>query len=170
MFDKLVDVILGFLHLFKFWIVIQPYEQAVQLRLGHYRRILSEGLHWLIPFGVDYCISEHIVPTTHSLGDESVTSQDGKSVGFHAVVTYRVSNIEKATLEVADSDHAVRDATCGEIGRVMRELTWDQMREPDLADKLTVACRKRGWRYGIEIMNVQLAGLALCRSIRIMQK
>lgn len=170
MFDKLVDVLLNFLHLFKFWIVVQPYEQAVQLRLGHYQKVLTEGLHWLIPFGVDYCISEHIVPTTHSLGDESVTSQDGKSVGFHAVVTYRISNIQKATLEVADSSHAVLDATCGEIGRVMRESTWAQMLQADLPERLTSACRKRGWRYGIEILSVQLAGLALVRSIRLMQK
>jgi regulator of protease activity HflC (stomatin/prohibitin superfamily) len=170
MFDKLVDVLLEFLHLFKFWIVCQPYEQAVLLRLGKFRRVLSSGFHWLLPFGIDYCISEHVVPTTHSLGDESVTSRDGKSVGFHAVVTYRISNIEKATLEVSDSNHAVRDATCGEIGRVMRELTWEQMLQSELPERLTAACRKRGWRYGIEILNVQLAGLALVRSIRLMQK
>jgi regulator of protease activity HflC (stomatin/prohibitin superfamily) len=170
MFDKLVDVLLEFLHLFKFWIVVEPYEQAVVTRLGRFLAVLAPGFHWLIPFGVDYCLAEHVVPTTHSLGDESVTTKDGKSVGFHAVVTYRISNIEKATLEVADSDHAVRDATCGEIGRVMRESTWEQLLQSDLPEKLTAACRKRGWRYGIEILSVQLAGLALVRSIRLMQK
>lgn len=170
MLDKLIELIIQFIELFRFWIVLQPYEEAVQVRLGHFLRVLGPGFHWKLPFGVDYIISEHVVPTTHSLGDESVTSQDGKSVGFHAVVTYRISNIQKATLEVSDSDHAVRDSTCGEIGRVMRESTWEQMLQADLPERLTSACRKRGWKYGIEILGVQLAGLALVRSIRLMQK
>lgn len=170
MFDKLVDVILGFIHLFKFWVVFQPYEAGVQIRLGTFRKILNPGFHWLLPFGIDYCVAEHTTPTTHSLGDESVTSKDGKSVGFHAIVTYRVSNIQKATLEVTDVNHAVLDATSGEIGRVMRESTWEEMLAGDLQDKLSIACRKRGWKYGIEILSIQLAGLALVRSLRIMQK
>jgi regulator of protease activity HflC (stomatin/prohibitin superfamily) len=170
MFDKLVDTLLNFLHLFKFWIVFQPYEAGVQIRLGKFRKVLEPGFHWVLPFGVDYCVAEHTTPTTHSLGDESVTSRDGKSVGFHAIVTYRVSNIQKATLEVSDVNHAVLDSTSGEIGRVMRELTWEEMLAGDLQDKLSAVCRKQGWKYGIEILRVQLAGLALVRSIRIMQK
>lgn len=168
MFDKLVDVLLEFLHLFKFWIVMNPYEKGVQLRLGRFIKVLEPGFHFLIPFGIDYCLAEHVVPTTHSLGDESVTTADGVSVGFHAVVTYKVNDIKKATLDVSDSDHAVRDATSGEIGRVMRAATWNEILAADFGDLLTAACRKRGWRYGIEILSIQLAGLAKARTIRLM--
>jgi hypothetical protein len=91
-----------------------------------------------------------------------------KSIGFHAIVTYRVNDIKKLLLGVEDGDHAVRDACSGEIGRVLREATWEEIRQPDILDKLTAAARKRGFKYGIEIMGVQLAGLTLCRSIRLM--
>lgn len=170
MLDRLIDFLIQFTELFKFWVVIHPYEAGVRLRLGKLHGVLECGLHWMIPFGVDHFIGEHIVPTTHSLGDESTTSKDGKSVGFHAVVTYKVRDIQKTLLEVDDVHHAVRDACCGEIGRVMRESTWQEMQGDEMLERLTAVCRKRGFRYGIEVMAVQLAGLAVCRSFRIMQK
>lgn len=170
MLDKLIDFLIQCIELFKFWLVLHPYEAGVRLRLGHFHEVLNEGFHWMIPFGVDTHLAEYIVPTTHSLGDESTTSKDGKSVGFHAVVTYKVRDIQKTLLEVDDVTHAIRDACCGEIGRVMRESTWEEMLAEDILEKLTAACRKRGFRYGIEVMSVQLAGISLVRSLRIMQK
>jgi regulator of protease activity HflC (stomatin/prohibitin superfamily) len=170
MLDKLIDFVIQFIELFKFWIVIEPFEAGVLLHLGKFRRILECGFHFMWPFGIDKVLTEHIVPTTHSLGDESTISKDGKSIGFHAVVTYKVRDIQKALLDVEDVQHAIRDACCGEIGRVMRDSTWIEMLGEDILEKLTAACRKRGFRYGIEVMSVQLAGIATCRSIRLMQR
>lgn len=170
MLDKLIDFLIQCIELFRFWVVIHPYEGGVLLRLGKFRKVLDCGFHWMLPFGIDKDITEHVVPTTHSLGDESTISKDGKLIGFHAVVTYKIRDIQKALLDVEDVKHAIYDACCGEIGRVMRESTWEEMLSEDILEKLTAACRKRGFRYGIEVMSVQLAGIALCRSIRLMQR
>lgn len=147
-----------------------PYEQGVLLRLGKFVKVIEPGLTWIWPFQIDSVLFEKVVPTTHSLGNESITTRDGKSVGYHAIVTYKVRDIEKALLEIDDTDHAVRDACAGEIGRVLREHDWcGIIGSATILDELTAACRKRGFRYGIEIMSVQLAGLALVKSIRLMQ-
>jgi regulator of protease activity HflC (stomatin/prohibitin superfamily) len=168
MLDRLLDFIIQFIELFKFWIVIEPFEQGVQTRLGKFVKVMEPGFHWMLPFHVDVATTEHTVPTTHSLGNESVTTADGKSVGFHAIVTYKVRDIVKAALEVEDVNHAVRDACAGEIGRVLRESTWQEVLSPDILDRLTSVCRRRGFRYGIEILSVQLAGLTLCKTLRLM--
>lgn len=170
MLEPLLDFLLSTIELFRFWIVLQPYERGVQLRLGRFKRGLDPGLYLIAPFAVDRCLVHCIAPTTHSLGDESITTRDGKSVGFHAIVTYEIADIKKALLDVEDVTHAVLDAASGEIGRVLREATWEEIQAADILDKLTRACRKRGWRYGIEITAVQLAGVALVRSIRLMSK
>jgi regulator of protease activity HflC (stomatin/prohibitin superfamily) len=167
--DRLIDFLLQFVTLFRFWVILNQYEQGVLLRLGKFVKVLEPGLTWKWPFGIDTCLEESVVPTTHTLGNESITSKDGKGVGFHAIITYRVRDIKKALLEVADTDHAVRDSCSGEIGRVLREHTWCDIVGSDILEELTSACRKRGFRYGIEIMSVQLAGLALVKSIRLMR-
>jgi regulator of protease activity HflC (stomatin/prohibitin superfamily) len=168
MLDRLLDFLIQFIELFRFWAVIKQYEAGVLLRLGKFVRTVECGIHWRIPFGVDEYITDYIVPMTYSLGNESVTTADGRSIGFHAVVTSRVRDIQKAILEIHDVDHAVRDACSGEIGRVLRESTWQEVLAPDILDRLTSACRRRGFRYGIEILSVQLAGLTLCKTLRLM--
>jgi regulator of protease activity HflC (stomatin/prohibitin superfamily) len=170
MLDKLFDFLIQFVALFKFWAVYEPFEAGVLLRLGTFIRVLEPGFHWRIPFGVDQCLSAQTVPTVHSLGDESITTTDGKNIGFHAVVTFQVRDIKKALLDVSEVTHAVLDACAGEVGRVLREASWAEVMAPDMLDKLTKACRARGFRYGIEVMQVQLAGVSLVRSIRLMQK
>lgn len=171
MFDRLVDLIIEFVHLFHFMVVLPEYEKGVQLRFGKFVRVLEPGLHFIYPFSIDEVMKEAVVPTTHSLGDEATVTKDGKTAAFHAIVTYRVHDIRKAMLDVNDTDHAVRDACAGEIGKVMRERTWEELQHSEaLLDDLTSACRKRGFRYGIEIMAVQLASLALAKNIRVMQR
>ena len=167
MFDRLIDLLVEFLDLFKFWHVVDPYEEALVLRLGKLHRHLYCGWHPIIPMGVERVFDEHVVPAVHSLGNESVTTKDGKSIGFHAIVTYRVRDIEKLLLEVENGDHAVLDACAGEVARVLRESTWDEIGQSEILDKLTAAARKRGFKFGVEIMSVQLAGMVLCRSIRL---
>lgn len=169
MFDRLVEFIIQSIELFRFWIVLDPYEQGVLLRLGKFVRVVEPGFHFIWPFRVDHVMFESVVPTTHSLGNESITTRDGRSVGFHAIITYKVHDIEKAMLKISDTDHAVRDACGGEVGRVLRDHDWcDIIGSAEILEKLTEACRKRGFKYGIEIMSVQLAGLALVKSIRLM--
>jgi regulator of protease activity HflC (stomatin/prohibitin superfamily) len=168
--DRLVDFVIQFASLFRFWVVLDPYEQGVLVRLGKFIRVVEPGLTWKWPMNIDFVHVQSVVPTTHSLGNESITTKDGKGVGFHAIVTYQIRDIKKVMLEISDTDHAVRDACTGEIGRVLRDHAWhDIIGSEEILEKLTAACRKRGFRYGIEVMSVQLAGLALVKSIRLMQ-
>jgi regulator of protease activity HflC (stomatin/prohibitin superfamily) len=169
MLDRLIDFLLSCLGLFKFWIVLAPYEQGVLVRLGKFIRVLDPGMHWVIPLNIDHVYYEHVVPRTHELRPESVTSADGKSVSFTAVITFQVRRVEKALLEVEDVGHAVVDACCGEIGRVLRSATWSEMMDESMLEKLTSACRKKAFKWGIEVIQVQLAGIAIARNIRLIQ-
>lgn len=168
MLDRLIDLLVQFIELFKFWAVVDPYEEALVLRLGKLHRHLLCGWHWVIPFGVERVLTEHIVPAVRVLENECATTKDGKSIGFRAVATYRVRDIEKVLLEVEDGNHAVVDACAGEVTRVLRESTWEEINQPEMLEKVTAAARKRGFRFGVEIMGIQFTGLTLCRSIRLM--
>ena len=169
MFDRLIDLLVGCIDLFKFWIILMPYQGGVLVRLGKFVRELEPGLHWLIPFGVDQVLTEHTVPQFISLAESGIISKDGRHIGFHPIVLYKISDIRKALLEVSEVEHAVYDACSGEIGRVLHESTFDEIIGDGILDKLTAACRKRGWRFGIEIMSVQLSGLAVVKNLRIIK-
>lgn len=166
-FDKLVDLLVSSLHLCMFWTVVQAYEQAVRFRLGHFVEVLEPGFHWRLPFAIDYVHKEHVVPRTERLASLATTTADGKSVAFDAVVTYRISDIRKAVMEVEDVRDSIADACAGVIGTSLAGATWESIRTGSISDDLTAACRKRGWKWGIEIQSVQLTGISLVRNLRL---
>jgi len=171
MIDRLVEVLLQFIELFRFWVILPPYEGGVLIRLGKFVKVLEPGLHWILPMGIDRTEHEHMVPRTHTLGDQSVTTLDGKQVGFQAVITYKVRDIKVALLEVENSEHAIQDSCAGTIGHIMAQCTWDDIvKGEEVMDKVTTACRKRGFKFGLEITSCQFATLSLVKTIRLLNK
>lgn len=167
MFDRLIDFVNQWLHALVFWHIIEPYERGLQLRMGRLVKELDPGLHWIMPFHVDTVVSENVVPRTERITGLATTTADGKSVGFDAIVTYRISDIQKAMLEVNDLKDAIADTCAGMIGTSLSNATWEQIRHGEAVDALTAACRKKGWKWGVEIQGVQLVGIALVRNLRL---
>ena len=76
----------------------------------------------------------------------ATTTRDNYSIGFDAIVTYRIADIQKALLEVSEVKDAIVDTCVGIIGTTLSEATWLDVLHGGAVDNLTAACRKRGWR------------------------
>jgi len=167
MLDKLFELLQwAFESLIPFTILF-PYERGLLLRFGLLKRELGPGFHWIIPCGFDKVLNDNVVARTERLSGLATTTVDGKSVGFDAVVTYRISNLQKALLEVDDLKDAIADSCAGAIGTFLAGATWEAIHKGNAVEALTAECRKRGWKWGVEIIQVQLAGIATVRNLRI---
>ena len=167
MFDRIFDIISEIWHELIPIILVDPYEGAVHLRMGAFKRVLEGGnWYWKIPFA-DRVVPEHVVPRTERIGGLATTTVDGKAIGFDAVITYRISDIQKATMEVSDLKDAIADSCAGIIGTELINTTWDDIVHGKTVESLTAVCRKRGWKWGVEIQQVQLTGVAPVRNLRI---
>lgn len=167
MFDRIIDIFVSSLHMLQFWTVIYAYESAVRFRFGVFHSVLEPGVHWKLPFSMDYIHKEHTVPRTHRMSSLAATTKDDKAIGFDVVVTYRINDIKKATLEVEDVRDSIMDACAGTVGSVLSGAAWAEIVTGDATDRLTAACRKRGWKWGVEIQTVQLVGVCAVRNIRL---
>lgn len=166
MLEKLIEILERVYDSLIPFYVMHVYQRGVLLRFGHFNRVLEPGFHWVIPC-VDQVMALNCVLKTHRVPGLATTTKDGRQVGFDAVVSYRVSDIQKALLEVEDVQDALIDTCAGVIGSTLADNTWDQLLHGEAIDGLTKACRARGWRYGVEILQVQLTGLALVRTVRL---
>ncbi len=155
MFDKLVDVLVLIWRALLPFVVIDPFEAGILLRLGKYRRTLKPGFHWLIPLA-EQVLQVNTVPYLHDLPAQSV----GKYV-FRAVLTYRVVNARKFLLGVEDGRSAVEDAA---LGSLARHACDDPDTHADLA--LADVCeRVRHW--GIRVERLAFADHVAARTYRL---
>lgn len=165
-FEKLIDLVVQFLELFRFCTIIDCYERGVRLRFGKFSGALEPGFHFQCPFFIDRIITENVVPKLHQLPTQSVVTRDDKQIAMGAVICYSIRSIEKAVLEVESVNHAVNDACQTAILDLILTSTWDEIRAAEFGDGLTAKCRKRAWKYGIEIESVRFCELALVRTYR----
>jgi len=167
MFDRIWEFLHSIFESLIPFVILFPYERGLLIRFGKLKRELGPGFHWCLPLHFDTVLHESVVTRTEHLAGLSTTTSDGKSVGLDAIVTYRIANIERALLEVSDLKDAIADTCAGQIGTTLAESDWASIAHGEVLDNLTAICRKRGWKYGVEILSVQLAGVALVRNFRI---
>jgi regulator of protease activity HflC (stomatin/prohibitin superfamily) len=169
MFDRLIDLFLQCIDLFRFFVVIDEFERAIVLRLGRYHKTLEPGLHFILPFNIDNALVDNVVPRTQNLGSQGLTTADGKTITLSAVVTAQIRDIRKSLLEIENVDAALMDSCYATIGDLVVAHSWETILKPEFSEVLLKACRKQAFKYGIEILRVQLSDLTPSRAIRLFQ-
>lgn len=169
MLDKLVQFLIDIIDLFRFWVVIDQYERAVQLRLGKFKRELEPGFWFQIPLHIDRTLHANVTVETAHVGPQSVTTKDGKEVVLGSVVTYHIENIRTFLLDVEGGHQVIEDSTLGTQAEYVRSKTWDELCIMNVGNELAKRVRNRAKRYGVAVDDVQLSDLTRSKSLRLIQ-
>lgn len=177
MFERLVDLVIAFIDLFRFWVVIDEFEQGIVLTLGRPREkrflglcggnVLTPGI-WLIwPFSIEHVFVDNVVPTTDQLAPQSLTTLDGISIIVSVVITWSIVDVRKITLRVESANKALQDVSYGVVGIMVENTCWDDICKGEFTKKLAKEIRSRSSKWGIKIDDVMLANKTKSRSIRL---
>lgn len=167
MFDKLFDVLVQFAGLFKPFTILTPNKKAVVCRWGKEVRQLETGFHWIWPFGVEEIFDLSMATRLAELASQALVTADGKQITAGIIITYRVHDISKALFSVWDAFSAAQDACQANFAQAVLATVYNELRTEAFADRLTVECRKQGFKYGFEIEKVRICELAPSRTIRL---
>lgn len=169
MFDRLIDTLLQFLHLFCFWFVVADYEMAVVLRFGKRHRVSGPGIHWKWPFDIERALSCCIVFDTIYIGPLSVTTKDDREIVVSGIVGFEICDIERFLLQTNGHRQVLEDSSYGAISQFIRHKTWAELRMIHLDKDLTRIVRQRAAQYGVRVKRVQVSDLTRSRSLRLIQ-
>jgi regulator of protease activity HflC (stomatin/prohibitin superfamily) len=82
-------------------VIIQPYEQGLQIRLGQYVGRMNPGFRWIVPF-VSEAIKLDLRTTVIEIPSQEVITKDNSPTNVDAIIYIRVIDPEKAYFEVAN--------------------------------------------------------------------
>src|ERR1700687_3158590 len=80
--------------------VAREYQRAVVFRLGRYTGQRGPGLFWLIPLGIENETRIDLRTVTNPIEQQETITRDSVTVKVNAVLWYRVSDPQKAVLNV----------------------------------------------------------------------
>lgn len=136
---------------------VNEYERGVKFTLGKYSKTLSPGWKIVIPVFQSVHKVDMRVKTVDVPLQESIT-RDNISVKINAVIYYKVTEAEKAVLEVENFRFAVSQLAQTSMRNIVGEVTLDELlsdRET-LSNKIKKIVDEATDPWGIKVINVDL--------------
>lgn len=165
MFDKLIDLIVTFIHDFLPIKIVDQWEKGVHLRFGKYLRVVGPGLKWKLPF-FDKIWLTPVITQTVNLKPQTVTSLDERNVVLSSIVRYHIHDVQKFLLGVMHANDVLVDTTQGIIRDIVERTTWEDL--VDLNKIVKPEVNKQVQKWGITVELVSFPDLGEIQTVRIM--
>lgn len=164
MFDKLIDLIVTFIHDILPFKIVNQWEEGVHLRNGIFIKVVKPGLVWKVPF-FDKLWVTPVITQTVNLSPQTVTSLDERSVVLSSIVRYHIVDVQKFLLGVMHANDVLVDTTQGIIRDIVEETTWSDL--VDLTNRVTPAVNNQVQKWGINVQLVSFPDLGEITTYRI---
>ena len=152
--------------LFQWWIIVQPWESGLRVRLGKHGKTLHPGIHFRIPY-FDSCYLQPIRMRMVSLAPQTIMTRDGKTVTVVLSCGYSVTDIVKLYTELHQPEATLCNMLQSECTDVIKFRKLTECHPKNI--ELTLMNRISWEKFGIKCHLVKVIGFSEVRPIRLIQ-
>lgn len=170
MFQWLNDILQRFLDLIPQPFLILPNEKGVRCNCFPWitwHTSIGPGFYLQWPLFQEI-IKVEITPQVVDLRPQSVLTSEGRSMVVSGAVRYRVTDAEKAILNVQDFDASIVALALGTIAKAVGGIGKD-VTLTDLQESVRSALAKEAAGWGLKIEQIYITDYDKVRSIRLLQ-
>lgn len=180
MLDRLIDVLLNFVDLARFWIVVGEGDRVVVYTLGRPTRLLAPGRGWLntglylkAPLGIECDITTSVREEQYTLANQTLATRDGHVVCVCGSFRYSINPQDVITWQttLGDENNAFPSAMRAAVAETIIRRPLDDLLDVDelkgLRQEILERCRRNLGRYGYKIHDFWWAERAQVRTYRL---
>lgn len=167
MLDKLIDFLIQFLDLFRFWSVLPPEQAGFVRRFGLPVRDLRPGLNFLWPFNIETTTRVDMRLWADVLPAQSLRTSDGVEFVVRMMVSYQCNDPRQFILNCYDASNNVLDVAAGALGAAFGRAEAADVDSGKVLRKVRSALSTAAKHWGIEIHRVQFADCTRASSYRL---
>lgn len=151
---------------FKIWIIVQPWESGIRVRLGKKIKRLKKGIYFKIPY-IDSVYVQEIRLRVVTMPVQTAMTLDEKTVTFSAVIGYTVEDIEKLYQTLYHPEQTIINIAMSESTEYvskanLKSISFDDV-EKNIINKINTEL------YGLNISYYKLTNFAAVRTYRLIQ-
>lgn len=148
------------------WIVIQPWEQAIRVRGGKRMATLPPGISLKIPY-LDVVHVQTVRLRISMIPMQTVTTSDGKTVTLAATFGYRIADISLLYNTLHHPEDTIRNVVQGNVAEYVQTHPLLECSPETIAtcvsDKIDLA------KYGLDADKVNIVDYAVVKTYRFLQ-
>ncbi len=149
--------------------IIFEYKRALKFRFGKYIKTLNPGFRWIIPI-VETIQTVDIRVITINIISQEVMTEDNVPCSIDGVVFFRITNPEKAVLEVEEFSFAITQLSQAALRDVCGKVELDTIlsKREEMGKNIKTIVEAETGEWGIEIMDVKIKDIQLPENMRRM--
>lgn len=160
---ELLDYILN---VFKFWIIVQPWEQAVRTRFGKNKKILYGDTHFRIPF-MDAFYVQCTRLRVANMPMQNLTTKDFKTITLNGSIGYSITNIGTLYDTMYEPESTITGIAMGAIADYIYSHTSLEINTDEVEKAVLINLNLT--KYGISVSYYKLINFAVVRTYRLIQ-
>lgn len=151
--------VLALVALFSSLRIAREYQRAVVFRLGRYVGLRGPGLFWLLPLGIENETRIDLRVVTAPIEQQETITRDSVTVKVNAVLWYRVTDPEKAVLNVEYFRAAVQQVALTSLRNVIGQHDLDEVLKA--RDQINAILRRNvsenitPWGVAVELLEMK---------------
>lgn len=151
------------------WVVVQPWERAVRVRLGKHPRLLEPGLHPRIPYADEVTVVNTRLRVA-AVATQTVTTRDGKALTIGGNVGFRIAQPLEALNALQSPESTVAALAQREASTFISQREWADLAGPLVERAVLDALRAFAVGKGITFDFVSCVDFAVVRTYRLLQE
>ena len=138
-------------------VIVQPYEQALQIRLGKYIGRLNPGFRWVIPF-ITEIIKVDLRTQVMDVPKQEVITKDNSPTNVDAIVYVKVIDPEKSYFEVSNYRMATVALAQTSLRGIIGDLELDEVlyNRELINNKLRDILDRETDQWGVKVERVEI--------------
>ncbi|MGH7410079.1 MAG: SPFH domain-containing protein [Candidatus Methylomirabilis sp.] len=195
--EKLVDFLLSFIKVLRFWIILNENQHGIVWRLGRWQRLDPEKLRerwpraptWVLtrlarsangyPIGPGLTLKlfawdrEFVVPSraqTNNLRVQSITTKNGIKLQVSCVYKFEIADPLKYFMEVSETeDSFLDDLVYGALADEMLDSEWP-FDFKEMKQRVLASVRNESKPFGFKIKSFRFENLIQANALRLLRE
>ena len=137
--------------------IVQPYEQAVYMRLGKFVRILNQGLNFVIPL-INQVVKMDLRTEVLDVPKQEVITKDNSPVNVDAIIYIKVTDPKNAFFEVTNYRLATVNLAQTTLRSVIGQMELDEIlsSRENINIQLRDTLDENTDKWGVRVENVEI--------------
>ena len=148
------------------WTIVNPWQQALRVRLGKRVTRLGPGIHWKLPF-VHSIFAQSVRRRIVALNTQTITTKDWKTATLSASMAYEIVDLELLYRKIHHAEDTLVRLGMAALAGVVRDRISSDCDQAAIERAATGILDPQFAPFGIGGIAVYLTGFAFVKTYRL---